>query len=399
MSSKSASKFQVLSFTSMGHFVNDGNTWVLPVAYAYMVKVYDMPEYMAGVFGLIFFGLGALFSPVVGRLMDATGKPVRLIGLGTLLWALGLAVFGLGVKDYSVPLAVAGAAVSGIASAFYHPLGSSALALTFEGSSGYAMGINGAMGSLGRALYPSISTFLFAALYSNYFLSLLVLAAVSLAVTVWSLIAPEVEVRREEKKDDKGKSAVSTPMKVVAMLTVVSFARSLFTQGVSQYVGVILVKYFGYSFGQGLGNTITLFLLPAIIGQPFFGLMSDRAGRRLTLAVSTLGAVVSIVGFVLTGSIALLALFGFFTFSAFPLTLALTSDLVPRRSTGLANSLVWGLGTTGGGAIGPLVMGLLLAYMPLTTSVYVLSILGIISAALTAALPRPPKRSKVPLFG
>ncbi len=395
--SSEARRGLILGFTSLGHFVNDGNTWVLPVAYAYMVKAYDMPAYMAGVFGLIFFGLGALFSPAVGRIMDRTGKPIRLIGLGALLWALGLAIFGLGVKDYNVLIAIIGAAVSGIASAFYHPLGSAALALTYEGSSGYAMGINGAMGSLGRSLYPSISTALFVALSGNYFLSLLALAAISVLVAVWSLLVPEVEVRGSghQKREKKG---ITIPLKVITLLTVVSFTRAVFTQGVSQYVGVILVKYFGYSFGQGLGNAITLFLLPAIVGQPLFGFLSDRAGRRLTLAVSTVGAVLSVIGFALTGSLALLALFGFFTFSAFPLTLSLTSDLVPRGSTGLANSLVWGIGTTGGGAIGPLLMGLLISFTSLSSSIYIMAVLGVVSAVLTAALPRPPKRSKVPLF-
>jgi MFS family permease len=83
------------------------------------------------------------------------------------LWALGLAVFGYGVEFYNVPMALAGAVMAGIASAFYHPLESAALALSYGGRSGYAMGINGAMGSLGRSLYPAISTALFALLASK----------------------------------------------------------------------------------------------------------------------------------------------------------------------------------------------------------------------------------------
>ncbi|MEL9990142.1 MAG: MFS transporter [Thermoproteus sp.] len=386
---------RALALTSVAHFINDGNTWLLPVAYAYMVQVHNMPPYIAGVIALAFSGLGALASPLVGALMDRYGRPLRLIGLGMVLWALGLAVFGYGVEYYNVPLALAGAVISGIASAFYHPLGSAALALIYKGSSGYAMGINGAMGSLGRALYPAISTALFALLGSKYLYALAALALVTLAAAVPMFLGEDVEAPRRRKGGD---AAERPNMKAVSLLTAVVFARGFALQGISQYVGVILVKYFGYSFGQGLGNELTFFLLPAIVGQPLFGYLSDTVGRRTTLAVSTAGAALSILALVATKSLYWLPLFGFFTFSAFPLTLSLAGDLVPRSSTGLATSLVWGLGNTGGGALGPLAMGLLLTSMGLG-GIYVMASLAIIAAALTTAIPRPPRRSKTPLFG
>lgn len=80
---------RVLTLTSVAHFINDGNTWLLPVAYAYMAEVHNMPAYLAGVIALAFAGLGALASPLVGWLMDKYGRPLKLIGLGMLLWSLG----------------------------------------------------------------------------------------------------------------------------------------------------------------------------------------------------------------------------------------------------------------------------------------------------------------------
>jgi MFS family permease len=386
---------RTLALTSVAHFVNDGNTWLLPVAYAYMVKTHGMPAYLAGVIALAFAGLGALASPLVGHLMDRYGKPLKLIGLGMGLWALGLAVFGYGVEFYDVPMALAGAVVAGIASAFYHPLGSAALALSYGGSSGYAMGINGAMGSLGRSLYPAISTALFALLASNYLYALASLAAVSLATSIPMFLCEEAGVRRSGRRAEPSEGA---DMRAVATLTAVVFARGFALQGIAQYVGVVLVSYFGYSFGQSLGNEITFFLLPAIVGQPLFGYLSDAVGRRTLLAGTTAGAALSAVALVVTRDLYWLPVFGLFTFSAFPLTLSLAGDLVPRSSTGLATSLVWGLGNTGGGALGPLAMGLLLSSMGLG-GMYVMASIALASAALTALVPRPPKRSRVPLFG
>lgn len=385
---------RILALTSTAHFVNDGNTWLLPVAYAYMAEAHNMPAYIAGVMALAFSGLSALASPLVGWLMDRRGSPLRLIGLGMMLWALGLAVFGYAVEYYNIALALVGAMIAGFASAFYHPLGSAALALTYGGSSGYAMGINGAMGSLGRAIYPALSTALFAILGSRYLYALLALAAVSLATALPMFVGADV-------KAQAGRGKVERPerpnLKAVVALTAVVFMRGFALQGISQYVGVLLVTFFGYSFGQRLGNEITFFLLPAIIGQPLFGYLSDVVGRRTLLATTTAGAALSILALVITKDLYWLPIFGLFTFSAFPLTLSLASDLVPRTSAGIATSLVWGLGNTGGGALGPLAMGLLLTYMGLG-SIYVMATVALASAALTAIVPKPPKRTKTPLF-
>lgn len=385
---------KVLTLTSVAHFINDGNTWLLPVAYAYMAEAHNMPAYLAGVIALAFAGLGALASPLVGWLMDKYGRPLKLIGLGMLLWSLGLAVFAYGVEYYNIALALTGAVVSGLASAFYHPLGSAALALTYRGSSGYAMGVNGAMGSLGRALYPALSTALFIAFGSKYLYALLTFAMISLALALSLFVGTDVEI---QARRSKAEISERPNMWSIAVLTSVVFMRGFALQGISQYVGVILVKFFGYSFGQGLGNEITFFLLPAIVGQPLFGYLSDVVGRRTLLAATTAGAALSVIALATTRNLYWLPVFGLFTFSAFPLTLSLASDLVPRSSTGVATSLVWGLGNTGGGALGPLAMGLLLTSMGLG-SIYVMAAVALASAALTAAVPKPPKRTKVPLF-
>ena len=385
---------RVLTLTSVAHFINDGNTWLLPVAYAYMAEAHNMPAYLAGVIALAFAGLGALASPLVGWLMDKYGRPLKLIGLGMLLWSLGLAVFAYGVEYYNIALALTGAVVSGLASAFYHPLGSAALALTYRGSSGYAMGVNGAMGSLGRALYPALSTALFIAFGSKYLYALLTFAVISLALALSLFVGTDVEI---QARRSKAEISERPNMWSIAVLTSVVFMRGFALQGISQYVGVILVKFFGYSFGQGLGNEITFFLLPAIVGQPLFGYLSDVVGRRTLLAATTAGAALSVIALATTRNLCWLPVFGFFALSTFPLTLSLASDLVPRSSTGVATSLVWGLGNTGGGALGPLAMGLLLTSMGLG-SIYVMAAVALASAALTAAVPKPPKRTKVPLF-
>jgi len=155
----------------------------------------------------------------------------------------------------------------------------------------------------------------------------------------------------------------------------------------------------GFSYNVYLGEVMTGILATAIVGQPLLGYLSDVAGRRLLQGISTAGAVVFFLLFIYLHNIWFLPLFGFFTYSNFPLTLSLTSDLVPRNSTGLANAMVWGLGVTGGGALGPLIVGILSDHMGLLQALLIVSVFGLISALMTPLIPRPPKRSKVPLFG
>jgi len=389
-------KTKVLFTTSISHFINDGNTWVLPTVYGFMVKYLGFSNLLVGLLGTIFFALSALASPFVSYIADKTGKPLQAMSLGIILWGLGLIILGLGIKGDNLPIIILSVVISGVASAFYHPLGASALALTYQGSGGIALGINGAMGSAGRSLYPYITLFLFDALKENMSLDMIIIGIISMIFSFPSLI---IKLTFTDDKKDSNKTSARTPIYVVSILTIISLFRSIFTQGVSQFLTIILLQLLGFSYNSYLGLVITGILAAAIIGQPLLGYLSDIAGRRLLQGVSTGGAVISFLLFIYTHNLLWLPLFGFFTYSNFPLTLSLTSDLVPRNSTGLANALVWGIGVTGGGAIGPLIVGFLSNVYGLVEALLIVSIFGLLSALMTPLIPRPPKRSKVPLFG
>jgi len=387
-------KTKVLTLTSISHFINDGNTWVLPTVYGFMTKYLGFSNFIVGLIGTKFFALGALASPLVSYIADKTGKPMETMGFGIALWGVGLILLGFSLKIDSLPLVFLATVIAGVASAFYHPLGAATLALTFQGSGGVALGINGAMGSLGRSLYPYITLGLFALLSKNMMLDLLVIGIVSIIAAL-----PSFTVKIGFQHAQKSASTAKTSAYVVGILTTISLFRSIFTQGVSQFLTIILLDVMGFSYNVYLGEVMTGILATAIIGQPLLGYLSDVAGRRLLQGISTAGAVVSFLLFIYLHNIWFLPLFGFFTFSNFPLTLSLTSDLVPRNSAGLANAMVWGLGVTGGGALGPLIVGILSDHMGLLQALLIVSVFGLISALMTPLIPRPPKRSKVPLFG
>ncbi len=391
-------KQRILTLTSISHFINDGNTWFLPVAFTFLIEYLGVLKVLIGILGGIFFGVSALASPLVTRIADKINLHSKIMGIGILLWGLSLILFGLSIQINSLPFIILSVALSGFASAFYHPLGAAMLSITYKGSAGIALGINGSMGSLGRAIYPSLTLTLFSIFHKDMLLTALILGILSLVAAIPSLFI-NVNLVKDDEHKNIAKSDIKSSMIVVILLTIISLLRSIFTQGISQFLPTLLVENYGYSYNLNLGEAISIALAAAIIGQPLLGLLSDRIGRRIIYGISTAGAVILFLIFLKIPSLVLLSIFGFFTFSAFPLMLSIVGDLVPRGSASFANSLVWGLGVTGGGVIGPVLVGILAQSYNLILASELISIIGLISALLIPFIPKSPKRSKVPLFG
>ncbi|NON62647.1 MFS transporter [Acidianus sp. RZ1] len=397
-------KSNTLLTTSISHFINDGSTWYLPITFTFLIEFLGISKLMIGILGGIFFGISALASPLITRLADRTQRYSFMMGIGILVWGVSLIAFGLSIEADSLIAIIGSVALAGFSSAFYHPLGAAMLSLEYKGSAGTALGINGSMGSLGRSLYPTISLVLFDLFYKNIMLSSLVLGVVAIVASLPAFFLKEVKIKEEEedpkeKNGQSNKGMLRGTMIVVIVLTVIALLRSVFTQGISQFLPTLLVYNYGYSYNVSLGETISIALAAAVVGQPLLGILSDKIGRRTIFGISTAGAVISMLLFLSFPNLVYLAAFGFFTFSAFPLMLSLVGDFVPRNSAGFANSLVWGLGVTGGGVIGPIVMGIVSQITNLVFASYVVTIVGLLSAVLVLAIPKPPKRSKVPLFG
>ncbi len=151
---------RLLAVTSLAHFLNDGVVFFIPVIGDLLAQDRHVSTVLITAMLTTFYVTSAGFGIVVGLVADAVGKrgPMLAVGIAT----LGASLFGFYASLSSAGvssdvLALLAAAVAGIGSSFYHPLGGSVLQLGFPASSrGRALGINGAFGSLGRALYPAL---------------------------------------------------------------------------------------------------------------------------------------------------------------------------------------------------------------------------------------------------
>jgi len=267
------------------------------------------------------------------------------------------------------PALVFFAAIGGLGSAVAHPVGGTVLSQAYPSSkTGKALGLNGAVGSLGRALYPSIVVVLITSLNLPYgvialgFLGLIPATLIGLFPLERTRSSTPGTSDAAEALDREDKSGKSTPLDRsailnVLVLTTIAVIRGTFGQGVMAFLSIFIVQVQQYSFSFGVGVIMMIAIVLGVPGQIIFGHFSD-VHRTASLAVNTAGQSISIIFYLYTLSnpiisVTCLALFGFFTYSSYPVFLSAVSDSVPSKFLSLSNAIVWGVGVLGGNSNAP----------------------------------------------
>ncbi len=326
-----------------------------------------------------------------------------MIPLGLILIAIGIAGFSASITYLPEGALFAAllvlSLVAGFGGSFYHPLGSAVLNETWPvNGRGRAMGLNGSMGAIGLLVFPIITVALIVR-FGMISISFLSLVVVVLSIIIYLVMRNVAALQRITKHEGtKASVPMRTVVPTILALTVSAFFRNVVSAGVIQFLPVYLttvdtVKY------QNVGFAIAAYSIAGLFGQPLFGSLSDRFGRRLLLGLTSAGIVGSVLMLVSTsGNFWLaelsLALFGLFYYTGFPLLLGLANVIAPKGATTLSNSIVWGLGTVGGGAVGPLLVGILSesAFLGnLSSSFVVLAGLGALAPVFLPFIPKPRK--------
>ncbi|MDG6975825.1 MAG: MFS transporter [Nitrososphaerota archaeon] len=395
---------RALAFTSLGHFANDGSVFLLPLIVDLLGNQHGATHFEQSILLFLFYFSSMVSSVFVGRRADRTGAPGVLMAVGIACLGVGLIgffatmVYTTGTELFT--LALLFDFVMGFGSAFYHPLGGSILQASFDrDNTGRALGLNGALGSVGRALYPLIYAAAVLVVTIPDSVATFGLVGVVAAVLIWVGLGTARTGKKQEGPE--GQSLRRSLTKPMVILMIITFIRSAAIFGVAAYVQIFLTAQRGTGVGSLLGVLTAVYFAPAIVGQPLFGWLVDRVDHRLVMAVSAAGASASIVGFVSAGgavSYAFLSLFGFFAYTGFPVLLSLAADYAPAGASSLGNSLVWGLGTTGGNALGPLIVYALVLndYGKLGVTFEYMAILALVSAVGAVLIPKPKERKAIP---
>lgn len=390
-----------LALTSLGHFINDGTGVLAFLVVDVMASKFSLPPWIVAALFIVYYVASSVLSTYVGKVADRTGLPGQMIAVGLALMSTGLVLL-LVILRIRIPLidVVAAGALAvglmGFGSTFYHPLGAVILQSGYGGKvRGKALGLNGAAGSIGRAIYPYL--FLLAAVSVTIGGSIAAFSLIGFAacMAIWYGFHSDKGVSPKSGSGSAEQQGVLT--RGVILLVIVSFIRSVAFQTVTSWISLYLTFTRGLGISLKLGTDLTGMYALAIVGQPLFGVLVDRFDKRYILAISSAGAGLSIFYYIgLTGplSVVALSLFGLFAFSGFPLLFSITSDYVPKASSAFGNALVWGIGGTGGSMVGQILTLVISenSYAGLASSFRVMALLAVLAAVVTLTIPAKRQR-------
>jgi FSR family fosmidomycin resistance protein-like MFS transporter len=332
---------------------------------------------------------------VFGYLSDRFGRhwfvPVPLV------WgSCFVALYGF-AGSYGAFLVLA--ALAGVGSGAYHPLGASnAAAVTSERERNTALSIYTAGGTTGYSLGPLVAVVLLAAFGPH---GTVVLLAPGLIVA--GLIFTQTgRVARERVRRQVAVVASAGPLElgILARVIGVVMLRSWVAMAPIQFLSV-WYDDLGYrsAFYGALSTTV---IISGVAGTLTGGVLADRIGARRVIVGSLLlaiGPLLLFAGFPGPAAFLTGALFGIFIDTSLSVTLVAAQRLLPGR-TGIASGVILGLGFITGG-VGVPITGRIADAVGIQTAIASLGVLAVAAAALATTIPweRLGSRYEEPLPG
>ena len=331
----------------LGHFTNDLFAGVLPMLYPLMKDRFTLDNATIGLATLAYTGTASLSQPFFGHLVDRGGR--RWYAPVILLWGAAF-VSAYGFAE-SFPLFLVLAALAGIGSGAYHPLGATnAAAISEERHQNTALSFYTVGGTSGYALGPLVAVGLLA-LFGPRGTGFLVIPG-AIAASLLMMQMPRVEraraaraAGRQREMRDAGKPRWGALARVIGVVML----RSWVFLAVLQFVPVWYEEQ-GYSRGF-YGPLVTTIILAGAVGTLAGGALADRVGQRRVILLSMVLTIPALVLFVgVPGPLAFVfgALFGIICDSSLSVTLVVAQRLLPGR-TGMASGVILGLGFITGG--------------------------------------------------
>jgi len=275
------------------HLFNDLNQGVLPAMIPWLVMHQHLSLAVAATLVLAANILGSVVQPLFGYLSDKHAT-AWVIPTALVVATAGIALIGLST---SLPVMLAGAALSGFGVAAFHPE-ASRFSSYFAGrkrASGMSLFTFG--GYLGLALGPVVATPLMLAFGLRGVALLLIPAAIVAALLVREL--PRfIEVRRVAHRAHRERAG-SDDWRGFSVMSVVVALRSTCFLAAATFTPVFVMHVAGVSATLG---SLALFALLAggALGTMYGGRLADRIDRRHVISMSLAGATLS--GLALAGS-------------------------------------------------------------------------------------------------
>lgn len=372
--------YPILFAISGAHLINDSLQTVIPASYPILRDSLDLTYTQLGLITFILYLTSSVMQPVVGAYADRRPSPY-ILPLGMSLSLMGM----LGLAFAPGYIAVLCSVVFvGLASAIFHPEGSRIAYLAAGSRRGLAQSIYQVGGNTGSAMAPLMTALIFFPFGQFGAIWFTLLAGIGIVLQSWIagwyrkqlLLNPRVPNAKVTGTADiehqkKIKSAIG-------LILFTSFIRSWFGASIGTYFVFFLMENFNMSIPHAQIYIFT-YMGAGIIGTFFGGPLSDRIGRKNVIILSLLASVPFAILLPFSNELwayPLLFIIGVINHSSFSVSVVYVQELVPGK-VGTVSGLITGL-SFGIGAIGAVVLGMVIDLTSLTTVIIACSYLPLL---------------------
>ena len=313
-----------------------------------------------------------------GVLVDTVGRKGLLMAV-SLFW-IGFPYLLIGFT-HSYLMLLACVALVGFGNSLWHPTAIPTLGRRYPERKGLALSVHGMGGNVGDAVAPIV----IGAALSVFTWREVVMLNVAPGLIVAGLLFVFLgSMRLGSKKQDGETQSFGDYLaglkdlfssRSLVLLSTGSAFRTMTQSALLTFLPVYLANQMGYS---PLWVGACLFALQAagFAASPVAGHLSDRMGRKQILMSAMLGSGVVLAAMALTGGspffVALVAVLGFFLYATRPVIQAWMLDATPKNMAGSSIGVLFGAQALGG-AIGPLLGGMVADRFGLLSTFYFLA--------------------------
>jgi MFS transporter, FSR family, fosmidomycin resistance protein len=373
---------QALVVLMLGHFTNDMFAGVLAIMFPVLKLKFGLSNAEIGLATLAYTTCSSLTQPLFGHLADRHAR--RWYAPLAILWgSLFVSFYGFAP---TFPLLLACAAMAGMASGAYHPIGASnAAAVTEPNYRNGAMSLYTVAGTSGYALGPLVTTVLLAVVGPTG-TGFLIIPGVIASILILSRMGIVERSRAARAAFTANVVHARAAWGPGARIIGVTMLRSWIFLAVLQFTPI---WYDDLGFGRAFyGPLTTIIILGGAIGTLAGGFMADRMGQKqvvVSTLVLTIPAVVLYALFPGPQALILGFIFGFFADASLSVTLVMAQNLVPGR-VGVATGVILGLGFITGG-VGMPITGAIADRMGIQAALALLAALALAASLLALTIP------------
>ncbi|WP_197275571.1 MFS transporter [Bacillus sp. FJAT-22090] len=370
------------------HLFNDSLQSVIPAMFPVLEEERGLTFTQLGLISFMLNIVASVLQPVVGFISDKKPMPYAL-PLGMISSFVGIAGIAFSAEYWMILVSVV---FLGFGSAIFHPEGSRVSFMAAGSKRGLSQSIYQVGGNSGQALAPLISAFILVPFGQKGAALFLIVAAIGIfllsRISIWYKKELEVEKLSKRKKTILSSLPPLSKKQVgiaLTLLMIIIFARSFYVTNMTNFYIFHLMENYDLSIKKGQ-LFIFIFLVLGAVGTFFGGPMADRFGRKNVILLSM--AVPIPLSLILPhvpiwAVVLLLVIIGFSIMLSFSVTVVYAQELVPSKigtMAGLTVGLAFGMG-----AIGAVLIGILMDNVGVYTTMIIVStlpLIGLVALAL-----------------